>query len=161
MTSSPAEVSQPAIRDTRSSRGDALLHVQGLTTGFATEEGFITAVDNVSFSVQRGEAVALVGESGSGKSVTALSIMRLVQSPGRIVAGSVFFRGTNLLELPAREMRRFRGNDIAMIFQEPMTSLNPVFRIGDQIAEAIRIHQNLGRKGARAKAIEMLELVSI
>jgi peptide/nickel transport system ATP-binding protein/oligopeptide transport system ATP-binding protein len=118
-------------------------------------------VDRVTFSVAKGEAVALVGESGSGKTVTALSIMGLVQSPGRITHGEILFRGRDLVRMPEKEIRKLRGDDVAMIFQEPMTSLNPVFTVGDQIIEAIRIHRNVGKKEARRKAIEMLELVSI
>ncbi|MHB8998551.1 MAG: ATP-binding cassette domain-containing protein, partial [Thermoanaerobaculia bacterium] len=106
--------------------GEALLDVRRLTTAFPTDRGLIRAVDNVSFSIGKGESVALVGESGSGKSVTALSIMRLVGTPGRVVAGEIRFRGLDLLTLPENEMRKHRGNDIGMIFQEPMTSLNPV-----------------------------------
>ena len=119
------------------------------------------AVDNVSFNVRKGEALALVGESGCGKSVTAMSIMRLVAPPGRITGGEVRFKGRNLAELSEREMRTVRGNDIAMVFQEPMTSLNPVFKIGAQVAEAIRIHNKVSKKEAWKRAGEMLELVSI
>ncbi len=147
----------PAPRPDR----ETLLEVRDLRTSFATDEGPVHAVDKISFSVARGEAVALVGESGSGKSVTALSIMGLVPSPGRITGGEVLFRGKNLVGLPEKELRKIRGNDVAMIFQEPMTSLNPVFRIGDQVAEAIRIHRSVGKKEARQQAIEMLERVSI
>jgi oligopeptide/dipeptide ABC transporter ATP-binding protein len=111
--------------------------------------------------VRRGEALALVGESGCGKSVTAMSIMRLVASPGRITGGEIHFKGKNLADIPEREMRNVRGNDIAMVFQEPMTSLNPVFKIGAQVAEAIRIHRKVSKKEAWRQAGEMLELVSI
>jgi oligopeptide/dipeptide ABC transporter ATP-binding protein len=121
----------------------------------------VHAVDNVSFNVRRGEAVALVGESGCGKSVTAMSVMRLVAPPGRVTAGEVRFKGRDLAALSEREMRSVRGNDIAMVFQEPMTSLNPVFKIGDQVVEAIRIHQKMSKKAAWRRAGEMLELVSI
>jgi oligopeptide/dipeptide ABC transporter ATP-binding protein len=141
--------------------GEALLDVRRLTTAFPTDRGLIRAVDNVSFSIGKGESVALVGESGSGKSVTALSIMRLVGTPGRIVAGEIRFRGLDLLTLPENEMRKHRGNDIGMIFQEPMTSLNPVFTIGNQVAEAITIHRKVGKKEARKQAADMLDLVSI
>src|SRR5450432_3308040 len=140
---------------------EPLLEVKNLVTSFPTEDGLVRAVDNVSFSVRRGEAVALVGESGCGKSVTAMSIMRLVARPGRITGGEVRFKGRNLAELPESEMRKVRGNDIAMVFQEPMTSLNPVFKIGSQVAEAIRIHQKVGRREAWKRAGGMLELVSI
>ncbi|HUP48843.1 MAG TPA: ABC transporter ATP-binding protein [Thermoanaerobaculia bacterium] len=142
-------------------RGEALLEVRNLRTSFPSEEGLVHAVDNVSFSVRRGEAVALVGESGCGKSVTAMSIMRLVTSPGRITGGEIRFKGSDLARLSDRQMRQIRGNDIAMVFQEPMTSLNPVFKIGAQVAEAIRMHRNVSKKAAWKQAGEMLELVSI
>jgi oligopeptide/dipeptide ABC transporter ATP-binding protein len=140
---------------------EAILEVKNLRTSFPTEGGFVHAVDNVSFEVRKGEALALVGESGCGKSVTAMSIMRLVAPPGRITAGEVHFKGRNLAELSEREMRTVRGNDIAMVFQEPMTSLNPVFKIGAQVAEAVRIHNKVSRKEAWKRAGEMLDLVSI
>jgi peptide/nickel transport system ATP-binding protein len=139
----------------------AILEVKNLRTSFPTAGGFVHAVDNVSFNVRKGEALALVGESGCGKSVTAMSIMRLVAPPGRITAGQVRFKGRNLAELSEREMRTVRGNDIAMVFQEPMTSLNPVFKIGAQVAEAVRIHRKVSKKEAWKRAGEMLELVSI
>jgi oligopeptide/dipeptide ABC transporter ATP-binding protein len=141
--------------------GEAILEVRKLRTSFPSEDGWVHAVDNVSFNVRRGEAVALVGESGCGKSVTAMSIMRLVASPGRITAGEIVFKGRNLTEASEKEMREVRGNDIAMVFQEPMTSLNPVFKIGAQVAEAIRIHRKVGKKEAWKQAGDMLELVSI
>jgi oligopeptide/dipeptide ABC transporter ATP-binding protein len=153
-----------AERDVRARAGAAaepLLRVEGLRVEFATDGGAAVAVDGVDFTVARGETLGLVGESGCGKSVTALSIMRLVQPPGRIVSGAVHFEGRDLLRLPEREMRRVRGNDIAMVFQEPMTSLNPVFTAGSQIAEAIRLHQGLGRRPAWARAVEALRLVEI
>ena len=140
---------------------DALLQVRNLRTSFPSEDGLVHAVDNVSFSVRRGEALALVGESGCGKSVTAMSIMRLVASPGRITAGSIRFKGRDLTTISDREMRDVRGNDIAMVFQEPMTSLNPVFKVGSQVAEAIRLHRKVSRKEAWKQAGEMLDLVSI
>ncbi len=140
---------------------EALLEVRNLRTSFFTEGGVVNAVDNVSFSVRRGEAVALVGESGCGKSVTAMSIMRLVASPGKITGGDVWFKGRDITALSERQMREVRGNDIAMVFQEPMTSLNPVFKIGAQVAEAIRIHRKMPKKAAWKMAAEMLELVSI
>ena len=121
---------------------DMVLDVKNLQTVFFTNSGLFRAVDDVSFSVRRGETLAIVGESGCGKSVTALSIMRLMPDPpGRIVGGSVTLEGTDLLTLDEAEMRAIRGNRISMIFQEPMTSLNPVMRIGDQITEAVRLHQ--------------------
>jgi oligopeptide/dipeptide ABC transporter ATP-binding protein len=140
---------------------EALLQVKNLRTSFPTPDGIVHAVDNVSFNVRRGEAVALVGESGCGKSVTAMSIMRLVTSPGKITGGEIRFKDRNLADLSDKEMRHVRGNDIAMVFQEPMTSLNPVFKIGAQVAEAIRIHRNVSKKEAWKQAGEMLELVSI
>jgi oligopeptide/dipeptide ABC transporter, ATP-binding protein, C-terminal domain len=140
---------------------ESILDVRNLRTSFPTAGGFVHAVDNVSFQVRKGEALALVGESGCGKSVTAMSIMRLVAPPGRITAGQVHFKGRNLADLSEREMRTVRGNDIAMVFQEPMTSLNPVFKIGAQVAEAVRIHNKVSRKEAWKRAGEMLELVSI
>ncbi len=144
-----------------------ILSVEGLTTHFETEDGVARSVDDVSFRVRKAETLAIVGESGSGKSVSALSIMRLIPSPpGRIVSGAVMFRGRNgverdLLQLDEAAMRLVRGNEIGMIFQEPMTSLNPLFPVGDQIGETVRLHQNLGRKAARARAVELLELAGI
>jgi peptide/nickel transport system ATP-binding protein len=140
----------------------ALLEVEELKTHFFTRDGIVRAVDGVSFSVGQGETLAVVGESGCGKSVTSLSILRLVASPpGRIVAGRVRFQGKDLLELSEREMRDIRGNDISMIFQEPMTSLNPVLTVGRQITETLTLHRGLDRAAARARAIEMLRLVGI
>ncbi len=141
---------------------DILLSVEDLSTEFTTEEGVVRAVDGVSWTIRRGETVALVGESGCGKSVTALSIMRLIADPpGRIAAGRIVFDGQDLLELPEAKMRAVRGNRIAMIFQEPMSSLNPVYTIGDQIIEAIELHQRLRGAAARSRAIEMLVKVGI
>ena len=139
-----------------------VLDVKGLQTVFFTNSGLFKAVDDVSFKVRRGETLAIVGESGCGKSVTALSIMRLVPDPpGRIVGGSIVLEGTDLLDLDQDEMRKIRGNRISMIFQEPMTSLNPVMRIGDQITEAVCLHRAMTRKEAWKQAIEMLRLVRI
>ena len=138
-----------------------LLDVRHLTTRFSTRQGEVCSVDDVSLTIDEGEAVSLVGESGCGKSVTALSILRLVASPGRIVGGQVFFAGRDLLGLTANEMREVRGNDIAMIFQDPMTSLNPVMTVGAQIAEAIRRHRRVSRREAAAQAIEGLREVAI
>jgi oligopeptide/dipeptide ABC transporter ATP-binding protein len=149
------------IADLDAAPDENILEVKNLRTTFFTESGGVHAVDNVSFDIRRGEALALVGESGCGKSVTAMSIMRLVSPPGRITAGEVRFRGRNLADLSERDMRKVRGNDIAMVFQEPMTSLNPVFKIGWQVAEAIRIHQDVSKKEAWRMAAEMLKLVSI
>src|SRR5436305_15107822 len=138
-----------------------LLEVKNLATHFQTREGLVRAVDGVSFYLDRGELLGLVGESGCGKSITALSIMRLVAPPGRIVAGEILFDGRDLLKLFNRELRDVRGDDIAMIFQDPMTSLNPVFPVGAQIAEALRLHRKLSRKAARAAAVEAMREVSI
>lgn len=139
-----------------------LLDIRSLETQFFTDDGLARAVDGVSYSLAKGETVGVVGESGCGKSVTALSVLRLIPNPpGRIVGGEIMFEGTNLLDLSPAEMRRLRGNDISMIFQEPMTSLNPVFTIGNQIGEAVRLHQGLSTKEATNKAIEMLTLVGI
>jgi peptide/nickel transport system ATP-binding protein len=141
---------------------EMVLDVKNLQTVFFTNSGLFRAVDDVSFSVRRGETLAIVGESGCGKSVSALSIMRLVPDPpGRIVGGSVMLEGTDLLKLDDAAMRDIRGNRISMIFQEPMTSLNPVMRIGDQIIEAVRLHQNVSSKEAWKQAVDMLRLVRI
>jgi peptide/nickel transport system ATP-binding protein len=139
-----------------------LLQVKDLKTNFFTDDAVVNAVDGVSFDVRPGEVVGLVGESGCGKSVVSLSIMRLVQyPPGKIEGGSVLFKGRDLLSLSEQEIRRIRGNEIAMIFQEPMTSLNPVYRIGDQISETISLHQGLDGAASWKKAVEMLKLVGI
>jgi oligopeptide/dipeptide ABC transporter ATP-binding protein len=141
---------------------ELLLDIRGLRTQFFTDDGLARAVDGVSYSLERGETVGVVGESGCGKSVTALSVLRLIPDPpGKIVDGEIIFEGTDLLGLSSAEMRRIRGNDISMIFQEPMTSLNPVFTIGNQITEAVRLHQGLNKKQALDKAIEALRLVGI
>jgi len=139
----------------------ALLEIKGLKTHFKTDDGWLHAVDGVDISVDRGETVGVVGESGCGKSVTALSLLRLVYDPGRIVGGSVKLDGRDLIGLDEAAMRAIRGNDISMIFQEPMTSLNPVMTIGRQIGEALMLHQKLSQKGALARAVEMLQLVGI
>jgi oligopeptide/dipeptide ABC transporter ATP-binding protein len=138
-----------------------LLEVRDLRTYFHTSRGVARAVDGVSLSLDAGQTLGLVGESGCGKSVTSLSVMRLVAPPGRIESGSIGFDGRDLLELSEEEMRRVRGDDIAMIFQDPMTSLNPVYTVGDQIAEAVQLHQGVGRRAAWRRAIEMMELVAI
>ncbi|HOQ04889.1 MAG TPA: ABC transporter ATP-binding protein [Anaerohalosphaeraceae bacterium] len=141
---------------------DTLLSIQNLSTHFSTEQGLARAVQEVSFDIPRGQTVALVGESGCGKSVTALSILRLVpQPPGRIVSGRILLEHRDLLSLTESQMRRIRGNEIAMIFQEPMTSLNPVFTIGSQIVEAIRLHQKKTARQARQAAVDMLARVGI
>ncbi len=141
---------------------EPLLAVENLKTHFFTDDGVVRAVDGVSFEIYPRETLAVVGESGSGKSVTSLSILRLVpEPPGRIVGGSIRFKGRDLLKLAPAEMRAIRGKEISMIFQEPMTSLNPVFTCGDQIAEALVLHERLDHRQARARAIEMLHLVGI
>lgn len=146
----------------RSPSADVVLDVQNLRTHFDWAEGKIAAVDGVSFTLRRGETVALVGESGSGKSVTALSILRLVPDPhGKIIGGAIRFNGQDLLALPETQMRNMRGNRISMIFQEPMTSLNPVMTVGAQIAEGVARHQKLSARAAKAVAIEMLQKVEI
>src|SRR5208283_1873564 len=145
-----------------SARAEPILEVADLRTWFFTRDGVVRAVDGVSFYVIPGETLAIVGESGCGKSVTALSVLRLIPSPpGRIVSGSVRFAGRDLLGLSEAAMREVRGNEISMIFQEPMTSLNPVLTIGHQIAETLTLHQGLGRAAALAKAADMLRLVHI
>jgi peptide/nickel transport system ATP-binding protein len=141
---------------------ERLLEVKGLKTHFFTDEGVVRAVDGVDFHIDKGETLGIVGESGCGKSVTALSIMRLIpQPPGRIVEGQIIYNGRNLLDLTPAQIRKIRGKEISMIFQEPMTSLNPVFTCGEQIAEAIRLHEGLGRRDAMDKTVEMLRLVHI
>ena len=141
---------------------DVLLDVQNLKTQFFTVDGVGRAVDGVNFQVKRGETLGLVGESGCGKSMTSLSILRLVPNPpGRIVDGKVLFKGEDLLQYSEKEMRKIRGNQISMIFQEPMTALNPVFTVGEQIAEVYRIHRSMGRRDAFNAAVEMMEKVRI
>ncbi|WNS76690.1 ABC transporter ATP-binding protein [Bacillus sp. DTU_2020_1000418_1_SI_GHA_SEK_038] len=141
---------------------EKILEVKGLRTSFFTDEGEVKAVDGVDFSIERGKTLGIVGESGSGKSITSLSILRLLQEPiGKIVGGEVYFKGENLLEKSKKQMMDIRGNNISMIFQEPMTSLNPTLTCGEQIAESIRIHQKLNRRDAWIKAIDMLSLVGI
>lgn len=137
-----------------------LLKITGLKTYFFTYEGTVKAVDGVDLTIKKGETLGLVGESGCGKSVTALSIMRLIQSPpGKIVGGQIYFEGKNLLDLSIKEMRKIRGKKISMIFQEPMTSLDPMFTIGQEIMEVIQLHQGLNKVEARKKAIESLKKV--
>jgi len=141
---------------------EALVDVKNLKTYFYTEEGVVKAVDGVDYEIYPGETLGIVGESGCGKSVTSLSIMRLIESPpGKIVAGEINFQGKDLIKIPEKEMRKIRGNDISMIFQEPMTSLNPVYTVGDQIIEAIMLHKGVDRKEARKQAIDMLTKVGI
>ena len=139
-----------------------LLELRELKTYFYAEEGTARAVDGVNYAIERGETLGVVGESGSGKSVTALSIMRLIPNPpGRIEGGEILFEGRDLTQVSEAEMRKLRGFDISMIFQEPMTALNPVYRVGEQIAETVRLHEGLDKDAARARAIEMLTRVGI
>ncbi|OQP04549.1 MULTISPECIES: ABC transporter ATP-binding protein [Geobacillus] len=139
-----------------------LLEVRGLRTSFFTDEGEIPAVDGVDFSVREGEVLGIVGESGCGKSVTSLSIMKLLpKGIGKVVGGEIWFKGENLVEASERRMKQIRGNEIAMIFQEPMTSLNPLFTIGNQLVEAICLHTKIRKKEARERAVEMLKLVGL
>ncbi|MFP6871674.1 MAG: ABC transporter ATP-binding protein [Nitrospinota bacterium] len=141
---------------------EAILEIKNLKTHFHTPDGVVKAVDGVTYDLHAGETLGVVGESGCGKSVTALSILRLIpEPPGRITGDGIFFEGEDLTQLPTRELRKIRGNKISMIFQEPMTSLNPVFTIGFQIAEAVMLHQGLSKKNAMDKAAEMLDLVGI
>ena len=141
---------------------ERLLDIKGLKTYFFTEEGVVRAVDGIDLRIDRGETLGVVGESGCGKTVTALSIMKLIpMPPGRIVEGQMVWQNRDLVTLPPAQMRKVRGKEISMVFQEPMTSLNPVFTIGEQIAEAIRLHERLGRRDAMAKTVEMLKIVHI
>jgi peptide/nickel transport system ATP-binding protein len=141
---------------------ERLLEVKNLKTYFFTDEGIVRAVDGVDLHIDKSETLGVVGESGCGKSVTALSVMKLIpQPPGKIVEGQILYDGRNLVDLPAGQMRKIRGKEISMIFQEPMTSLNPVFTCGEQIAEALRLHEGLGRRDAMDKTVEMLKLVHI
>ncbi|MEH7343802.1 ABC transporter ATP-binding protein [Bacillus sp. JJ1532] len=141
---------------------EVILEVKGLKTHFHTSKGVAKAVDGIDFVLRKGETMGIVGESGCGKSITSLSILRLIPTPpGKIVAGEILLKGRNLVTMPTSELRKIRGNQISMIFQEPMTSLNPVIPIGGQISEAIQLHQKLNKKQAKAKALELLELVGI
>ena len=150
------------MSDTRPpSINERMLEVRGLKTYFFTEDGVVKAVDGVDFYVNRGEVLGLVGESGCGKSVTSFSVMRLVGIPGKIVEGEVIFDGRDLLKLPESEMMRIRGNRISMIFQQPTSCLNPVFKVGDQISEVLDIHQSLGKEKGRERAVELLKMVGI
>lgn len=138
-----------------------ILEVTDLKTQFFTETGVVRAVDGVNFRVRRGEVLGIVGESGCGKSVTSLSVMRLIGEPGRIVQGSILFDGEDLVKLSEKEMLNIRGNRISMIFQQPQSSLNPVFRVGDQLAESLQIHKNMNKKESQARAVELLRMVGI
>lgn len=146
----------------RSYVAEPILRIQGLKTYFYTSDGITRAVDGVGYEIGKGEVVGLVGESGCGKTVSALSILRLIQSPpGRILEGRIDFGGRDLLHLDPKEMEDIRGNEISMIFQEPMTSLNPIFNIGDQIGESLRTHQGMGRKKALERTVQMLKIVGL
>ena len=155
-------VDEGAATTTEAPAGDSALEVKDLQTWFYTRQGIVKAVDGVSFNLRKGETLGIVGESGCGKSITALSVMRLVPDPpGRIIGGRVTLDGRDLLDLDEAEMRLVRGNDISMIFQEPMTSLNPVLTIGYQIAEALILHRDLSRAEALSRAVEMLDMMRI
>ncbi|HUS14352.1 MAG TPA: ABC transporter ATP-binding protein, partial [Chloroflexia bacterium] len=140
---------------------DNILEVKHLKTYFFTEDGTVRAVDGVDFTVRRGEVLGLVGESGCGKSVTSLSIMRLVGVPGKVMEGEIIFDGQDLLGIPENDMVHIRGNRISMIFQQPQSSLNPVFKVGDQIAEVLDIHRSLGKDAGWTRAVELLKMVGI
>jgi peptide/nickel transport system ATP-binding protein len=144
-----------------SGKGDYMLDIQGLRTYFYTEDGVVKAVDGVDLNVKRGETLGIVGESGCGKSVTSLSVMRLIGAPGKIIEGKINFDGTNLLSLSEKQMTQIRGNRISMIFQQPTTCLNPVFKIGDQVAEVLNIHQSLGKEAGWKRSVELLRMVGI
>ena len=157
-TQTPAPDGQPTVAGSEKAN---VLEIRGLRTHFATLDGTVKAVDGVSFEIKRGQTLGVVGESGCGKSVTAMSVMRLIERPGEIVAGSATLSGTDLLALSNKDMERTRGDRMSMIFQEPMTSLNPVYTCGDQIVEALTLHMGMSRGAARKRAIEMLAKVGI
>ncbi|MGI9411339.1 MAG: ABC transporter ATP-binding protein [Hyphomicrobiaceae bacterium] len=158
----PQDIRQDKSREPQAAQPDNLLRVDGLKTYFFTRQGTVKAVDGVSFDIGSSETLAIVGESGCGKSITALSLLRLIPyPPGRIIEGSIELEGTDLMGLSEDEMRDIRGNDISMIFQEPMTSLNPVMTIGRQISEALTLHQGMTKQQALERSIEMLDLVRI
>jgi oligopeptide/dipeptide ABC transporter ATP-binding protein len=154
-----ADLQQPPVR--RGASGERLLDVRGLRTSFHTSDGVVRAVTGLDFTVNRGEVMGLVGESGCGKSVTSLSIMRLIAPPGRIEAGEVLFGGEDLMKLPEKRMRQLRGEGISMIFQQPTSSLNPVYDIGMQLGEVLELHRAMKRKAARGRAEELLRMVGI
>jgi oligopeptide/dipeptide ABC transporter ATP-binding protein len=154
-------MTETARTEKSKAENQSLLQVKNIKTYFFTEDGVVKAVDGVDFYINKGEVLGLVGESGCGKSVTSLSIMRLVAPPGRIVEGQIIFDGKDLLKLTEHEMVRMRGNRISMIFQQPQSSLNPVFKVGDQIAEVFQIHQNLNKSESWKKAVDLLHLVGI
>ena len=142
--------------------GDALLRIRGLKTHFKTDDGWVRAVDGVDLTLNRGETLGVVGESGCGKTVTAMSVLKLIPiPPAKIVEGEILWRGRDIVKLDADEMRKIRSKEIAIVFQEPMTSLNPVYTVGEQIAEVVRLHENLNRRDAMDRAVEMLRLVNI
>ena len=142
--------------------GDALLRIRGLKTHFKTDDGWVRAVDGVDLTLNRGETLGVVGESGCGKTVTAMSVLKLIpMPPAKIVEGEILWRGRDIVQLDADEMRKIRAKEIAIVFQEPMTSLNPVYTVGEQIAEVVRLHENLSRRDAMDRAVEMLRLVNI
>jgi len=143
------------------SNNKPLLEVKGLKTYFYTEDGIVRAVDGVNFEVYPGEVLGLVGESGCGKSVTSLSIMRLISKPGKVDAGEILLDGENLLNMPEEEMIKVRGNRISMIFQQPQTALNPVFKVGDQLAEVLNVHQDMGREAGWKRAVALLKMVGV
>ncbi|OGO59055.1 MAG: methionine ABC transporter ATP-binding protein [Chloroflexi bacterium RBG_16_72_14] len=155
------EIVPPSARRVPRQRGERLLDVRGLRTSFHTRDGVVRAVDGIDFHVDRGEIMGLVGESGCGKSVTSLSVMRLIAAPGRIEAGEVLFDRQDLLKLRADAMRRIRGNRISMIFQQPQSSLDPVWNVGAQIAEVLELHRNMTRRASRSRAVELLRMVGI
>ena len=143
------------------SNNKPLLEVKGLKTYFYTEDGIVRAVDGVNFEVYPGEVLGIVGESGCGKSVTSLSIMRLISKPGKVDAGEILLDGENLLNMPEEEMIKVRGNRISMIFQQPQTALNPVFKVGDQLAEVLNVHQDMGREAGWKRAVALLKMVGV
>lgn len=161
LVSPTTETEPPPDNGINTRTSEVLLYVKGLTTHFFTEEGEVHAVDDVTLTIHRGETLGVVGESGCGKSVTALSVMRLIAEPGRILSGHIFFDGKDLLSLSDEHMRQIRGDHISMIFQQPTTCLNPVFRIGDQIMEVLYIHRAMTEHHARARTIELLSLVGL
>ncbi|HEY1408096.1 MAG TPA: ABC transporter ATP-binding protein [Promineifilum sp.] len=143
------------------SDNNVILDIKGLKTQFFTEGGVVRAVDGIDFKVKRGQVVGLVGESGCGKSVTSLSIMRLIAQPGRIVEGQIIFDNTDLVKLPENRMVEIRGNRVSMIFQQPQSSLNPVFRVGEQLSEVLQIHQEVGKEAGEKRAVELLAMVGV
>lgn len=149
------------VRADRDAQQQTMLEVRDLHTYFRTMDGVVRAVDGVSFDISPGESVGIVGESGSGKSVTSLSIMRLIEAPGWIASGQIMFRGRDLASLSEEEMRHVRGDDISMVFQEPMTALNPVYTVGDQVAEVLRVHRKVSRREAMNRTVELFRMVGI